>query len=107
VAITDFDVHPLWIDPATDRYFASCDETAHRLALRGVEAARITVTGIPWCRASPRPLPPAERARLRGELGLRPGRPTVLVSAGGFGVGRVAQAVEILLAAAGRAGAPT
>jgi processive 1,2-diacylglycerol beta-glucosyltransferase len=104
VAITDFDVHPLWIDPATDRYFASCPEAAHRLALHGIEPARIRVTGIPVVPAFAAPLAPVERLRVRESLGLRAGRPAVLVSAGGFGVGRVARAVEALFAAAARAG---
>jgi processive 1,2-diacylglycerol beta-glucosyltransferase len=104
VVITDFDVHPLWVDPASDRYFASCGEVAHRLALRGVDAARVTVTGIPLVPEFAVAVPPRRRAAVRRELGLRPGRPAVLASAGGFGVGRVAEAVELMAGAAARAG---
>lgn len=104
VVITDFDVHPLWIDPASDRYFASCQEVAHRLALRGVNAARVTVSGIPVVPEFAREVSPRRRAEVRRELGLRQGRPAVLVSAGGFGVGRVAEAVGLMAAAAARAG---
>jgi processive 1,2-diacylglycerol beta-glucosyltransferase len=104
VAITDFDVHPLWIDARTDRYFASSDEAAHRLELRGIERARIAVTGIPVVPGFAEPVSAAGRRRLRAGLGLREDRICVLVSAGGFGVGRVDRAVTALLAAAGRAG---
>jgi processive 1,2-diacylglycerol beta-glucosyltransferase len=104
VVVTDFDVHPLWIDPVTDRYFAACGEVAHRLARNGVDGKRVTVSGIPVVPPFALPVPARERRRIRSGLGLRPGRPAVLASAGGFGVGRVGEAVKTMAAAAARAG---
>jgi processive 1,2-diacylglycerol beta-glucosyltransferase len=104
VAVTDFDVHPLWIDPDTHHYFAGCEGVAHRLARRGVDARRVTVTGIPVVPAFARPVPAEARRKLRKELGLREGRRALLASAGGFGVGRVGEALEVMSAAAARAG---
>lgn len=104
VVVTDFDVHPLWIDPAADRYFASCEEVAHLLARRGIAREKTIVTGIPVMPSFARRATPADRARVRKALGLHPGKPAVLTSAGGFGVGRVAEAIGVMAAAAGRAG---
>ncbi len=104
VAITDYDVHPLWIDPATDRYFAGCDEIAHRLTRHGIERRRIATTGIPVVPQFSSPTPTRDRRRVAADLGLRPGRPTMLTSAGGFGVGRVDEAIKIMVSAAARAG---
>ena len=83
VAVTDFDVHPLWIDPATDLYFAGCEEVAHRLALRGVRPRTVAVTGIPVVPQFAGPIRPEVRDRVRSELGLRAGRSAGLASAGG------------------------
>jgi processive 1,2-diacylglycerol beta-glucosyltransferase len=104
VATTDFDLHPLWTGPGVDRYFASCEEIAHYLERAGAEPKAITVTGIPIVPVFAQPVPPAERARLRKEFMLADGRPTVLASAGGFGVGRVARAIRTVMNAAHRAG---
>ncbi|MHC4913891.1 MAG: MGDG synthase family glycosyltransferase [Planctomycetota bacterium] len=104
VAVTDFDVHPLWIDPATDRYFAGCEEVAHRLSLRGVKPRAVTVTGIPVVPQFAGPISAKDRHRVCAELGLRAGRPAVLASAGGFGVGDVTPAVKVMAEAAARAG---
>jgi processive 1,2-diacylglycerol beta-glucosyltransferase len=104
VVVTDYDVHPLWIDPATDRYFAGCPEVAHRIVRRGIEKQRVAVTGIPIVPPFSRPLSPARRRKLAAELRLRSDRPTILTSAGGFGVGRVDEAIEVMISAAARSG---
>ena len=104
VAITDFDLHPLWAGPGVDRYFASCDEIAWYLERIGADPKAIAVTGIPIVPVFAQPVPPAERARLRKEFLLADGRPTVLASAGGFGVGRVSRAIRTVMNAAHRAG---
>jgi processive 1,2-diacylglycerol beta-glucosyltransferase len=96
-ATTDFDVHRLWIDPCVDRFYVFHDESKWLLASKGVEADRITVAGIPV-------LPPfgtrGSSSEARARLGLSRRRTTVLVVAGGFGMGRVVEiartAVETL-----------
>jgi len=84
VQVTDFDVHALWVHPYVDRYCVANEEVAFRLADRGVPRERITVTGIP---VMPQFSAPLERAACARELGLAPEKFTVLMMAGGAGVG--------------------
>ena len=84
VQVTDFDVHALWVHSHVDRYCVANEEVAFRLADRGVPRERITVTGIP---VMPQFSAPLDRAICAGELGLKPETFTVLMMAGGAGVG--------------------
>ncbi|MEN3536692.1 hypothetical protein AAH991_16375 [Microbispora sp. ZYX-F-249] len=94
VVLTDFAVHRLWLHPGNDRYL--CPDAATALA---VTAA----LGRPAFRCAPivRPGFAASRdhagtADVRARLGLRDGGPIVLVCAGSWGVGRVAETAGIL-----------
>jgi processive 1,2-diacylglycerol beta-glucosyltransferase len=104
VAITDFDLHPLWAHPQTERYFAGCDEVARLLEVQGASRERVTVTGIPIVPAFSEPAEAAERARLREWLGLAEGRPAVLVNLSGAQPELAAGAVRIAVEAASSAG---
>lgn len=84
VQVTDFDVHALWVHPHVDRYCVASDEVAFRLADRGVPREKIAVTGIP---VMPQFAVPLQRDICARELGLSPERFTVLMMAGGAGVG--------------------
>src|SRR5689334_429838 len=84
VQVTDFDVHTLWVHPHVDRYCVASDEVAFRLAERGVPREKIAVTGIP---VMPQFSAPLERALCAAELGVDPKKFTVLMMAGGAGVG--------------------
>jgi processive 1,2-diacylglycerol beta-glucosyltransferase len=84
VQVTDFDVHRLWIHQGMAGYFAAGDEVAWRMADRGIDPSTISVTGIPIMPAFSRPPDKVACAR---ELGLDPARPTLLLMAGGAGVG--------------------
>lgn len=46
VAITDFDVHMLWVHRFMSGYCTASEEVAYRLQDRGVDAEKIYVTGI-------------------------------------------------------------
>jgi processive 1,2-diacylglycerol beta-glucosyltransferase len=94
VQVTDFDVHALWVHPYVDRYCVANEEVAFRLADRGVPRERISVTGIP---VMPQFSAPLERAACARELGLAPGKFTVLMMAGGAGVGSLDELAERLL----------
>ncbi len=94
IVITDFDVHALWLCEPTEHYFVALDETRVHLEALGVPAARISVTGIPIDPAFARP---HDRLALRRQHRLDPDRITLLVSAGGFGVGRVQTVLDLLL----------
>lgn len=91
---TDFDVHRLWIDPAVDRYFVFHEESRFLLAAKGIDAERITTSGIP---VMPEFASRHPAATVRRKLGLHPKKHTVLVVAGGFGMGKI---VEVARAAA-------
>jgi processive 1,2-diacylglycerol beta-glucosyltransferase len=98
VQVTDFDVHALWVHPHVDRYCVASDEVAFRLADRGVPPDRISVTGIP---VMPQFSTPLERATCAAELGIDPRRFTVLMMAGGAGVGSLDDLAVRLLALPG------
>src|SRR5688572_4463641 len=84
VQVTDFDVHALWVHPHVDRYCVASEEIAFRLADRGVPHGRINVTGIP---VMPEFSSSLERASCAAELGIDAAKFTVLMMAGGAGVG--------------------
>jgi processive 1,2-diacylglycerol beta-glucosyltransferase len=86
VVVTDFDAHAMWILPDVDWYFVACEETRAYLAALGIPPETIFVTGIPVDLKFGTEKPKAET---RMKLGLDPHKTTLLVSAGGFGVGPV------------------
>jgi processive 1,2-diacylglycerol beta-glucosyltransferase len=94
VTITDFDVHALWLCEPCDHYFVAFDETRAHLEELGIEPARISTTGIPIDPAFARP---KDRRAMRLKYGLAPDRDTILLSAGGFGVGKVEVVLEAIL----------
>ena len=94
VQVTDFDVHTLWIHPHVDHYCVASDEVAFRLADRGVPREKISVTGIP---VMPQFSARLERAECAAELGIDPRRFTVLMMAGGAGVGSLDELAARLL----------
>jgi processive 1,2-diacylglycerol beta-glucosyltransferase len=86
VVITDFDLHAMWLYRGVDWYFVACEETKVHMAALGVPPETIHVTGIP---IDPAFSPAREKAEARRTLGLKTDLTTVLVSAGGFGMGPV------------------
>lgn len=95
VQVTDFDVHALWVHPHVDRYCVASEEVAFRLADRGVPREKISVTGIP---VMPQFSAELTRAACAAELGLDAGKFTVLMMAGGAGVGSLDDLASRLLA---------
>lgn len=91
VVITDFDLHAMWLYRGVDWYFVACEETKIHLAALGIPPETIHVTGIPVDPAFAAPKPKREA---RAALGLDPELTTVLVSAGGFGMGPVESLVR-------------
>lgn len=94
VQVTDFDVHGMWIHDHVAGYFAANEEIAWRMVQRGVAEDRVHVTGIPIAPCFAQPL---DRRACAIELGLDPDRPTVLMMAGGHGVGGIDQLAGRLL----------
>jgi processive 1,2-diacylglycerol beta-glucosyltransferase len=91
VIITDLDVHAMWLYRQVEHYFVAMEETKAHLAELGVPSQTITVTGIP---IDPVFAQPKDKALMRAKYGLDRSLATVLVSAGGFGVGPVEQLVQ-------------
>lgn len=81
--VTDYVVHSQWIHPATNLYLVGSDAVAAGLIERGVDPARVRVTGIP-IQVNTRLL--EQREALREKWGLRPDLPTVLVMTGAQGL---------------------
>jgi processive 1,2-diacylglycerol beta-glucosyltransferase len=86
VVVTDFDAHAMWILRDVDWYFVACEETKAYLVALGIPPKTIFVTGIPID-----PIFGVEKSKreTRLRLGLDPHKTTLLVSAGGYGVGPV------------------
>jgi processive 1,2-diacylglycerol beta-glucosyltransferase len=93
IVVTDFDVHAMWLCHHYERYFVALDETREHLIRLGIPAGKVTTTGIP---IDPAFAEPKDKAATRRKLGLAPDRTTLLLSAGGFGVGPVEHIVTTL-----------
>jgi len=91
IVVTDLDLHAMWLTRSYSRYFVALEETKIYLERMGIPADKVTVSGIP---VDPIFRMQRDKAATRKALGLDPGMFTILISAGGFGVGPV----EILLA---------
>ena len=86
VVVTDWDAHAMWLFRGVDWYFVAHEETKAYLSALGIPPETIHVTGIP---IDPVFGTKKDRLEVRLQLGLHPGKTTVLVSPGGFGVGPV------------------
>ncbi len=86
IVITDFDAHAMWLCHNYEQYFVALDETKIHLSKIGIPAEKITVTGIP---IDPIFAETKDRAVMREKFGLEKDKLTIMVSAGGFGVGNI------------------
>jgi processive 1,2-diacylglycerol beta-glucosyltransferase len=86
VVVTDFDVHAMWLCRHYEQYFVALEETRVHLEKLGIEKDKLTVSGIP---IDPVFALSKDKREMRLRHGLAPYTTTILVSAGGFGVGRV------------------
>ncbi len=86
IVVTDFDVHAMWLARHHEHYFVALEETGEHLARLGIPRANLTISGIP---IDPVFAEPKGKAEMRARYGLSVDRPTILVSAGGFGVGPI------------------
>src|SRR4030095_7229918 len=92
IVVTDFDVHAMWLVHHYEQYFVAVDEARVYLEALGIPSQKITVTGIP---IDPVFAEKKDKREMRVKHGLETDHTTILLSAGGFGVG----SVEPLLAA--------
>src|SRR5215510_3149776 len=94
IIVTDFDVHAMWLVHHYEHYFVAIDEARVYLEVLGIPAEKITVSGIP---IDPVFAIKKDKLEMRARHGLAPDRTTILLSAGGFGVGSVDALVSALL----------
>ncbi len=86
IVVTDFDAHAMWLCHHYEQYFVALDETKVHLSKIGIPAEKITVTGIP---IDPIFAATKDKFAMREKFGLGRDKLTILVSAGGFGVGNI------------------
>lgn len=94
IVVTDFDVHAMWLCHHYEQYFVALDETRVHMTELGIPADKITVTGIP---IDPVFALRKVKSEMRLKHGLHPDLPTLLISAGGFGVGPIEHLMISLL----------
>ena len=83
----------MWLCHNYEHYFVALDETKIHLEKLGIPAGKITVSGIP---IDPVFAENKNKTEMREKHGLDKGKLTILVSAGGFGVGNIANLLEAL-----------
>ncbi len=93
IVVTDFDAHAMWLCHNFEHYFVALDETKIHLEKLGIPAEKITVSGIP---IDPVFAEHKDKQEMREKHGLDKDKLTILVSAGGFGVGNIANLLEAL-----------
>ena len=94
IVVTDFDVHAMWLCHHYEHYFVAMDETREHMQRLGIPEARLTVSGIP---IDPIFAEAKDKQEMRRKHNLKPDRWTILVSAGGFGVGPIDHLMASLL----------
>jgi len=95
IVVTDFDVHAMWLVHHYEQYFVAIDEARVYLEALGIPVSKITVTGIP---IDPVFAKKKNKIEMRQKHGLDNQRTTILLSAGGFGVGSVEPLIASLKA---------
>ena len=93
IVVTDFDLHAMWLCHHYEHYFVALEETRVHMERLGIPPAKISVTGIP---IDPVFAAAKDKRAMREKHGLRQDATTILLSAGGFGVGPVEKIVRLL-----------
>lgn len=94
IVVTDMDVHAMWLCRVYEQYFVAIDESKELLVSFGVPENKISVTGIP---IDPIFSKAKDKGVARTKLGLKKDLTTILISAGGFGVGPIEKMISALL----------
>jgi processive 1,2-diacylglycerol beta-glucosyltransferase len=84
----------MWLCHHYEHYFVALDETLEHLAKLGIPSNKITVSGIP---IDPIFSLKKDKLEMRKKHHLKPDKTTILVSAGGFGVGPIEHLLSSLL----------
>ena len=93
IVVTDFDVHAMWLVHHYEQYFVAIDEARAYMEALGIPPEKIAVSGIP---IDPVFAEKKDKQEMRVKHGLEVDRTTILLSAGGFGVGSVEPLIDAL-----------
>jgi 1,2-diacylglycerol 3-beta-galactosyltransferase len=86
--VTDLvSLHPLWLCPGTDSCLVPTEPARDRALANGLPLEKVKVVGLPVALKFARGV--GEKAALRDKLGLEQDRPTILLTGGGEGMGKV------------------
>ena len=91
--VTDFDVHPIWINQGIDIYTGASDFTKKRIMSFGLSADKVFVTGIP---TDEKFAVNVEKPQIRKQLKIQTEPFTVLLATGSFGIGPLEELIEVL-----------
>lgn len=91
--ITDFGVHPFWIDKAVDIYVVASDITREKLVLEGINKERIRESGIP---VDLKFLRTYKKEGLCKKFDIDQNKFTILIVTGSFGIGPIEEIVDLL-----------
>jgi len=94
IVVTDLDIHAMWLCGLYEHYFVALEETKAHLEEIGIPADKVTVSGIP---IDPVFIETKEKTAVRLQYGLNPALTTILISAGGFGMGPVEELMQSLV----------
>ncbi len=94
IVVTDFDAHAMWLCHHYEQYFVALDETRVYLERLGIAPHKISTTGIPIDPVFSRP---KDKREMRDKHHLQQDVLTILVSAGGFGVGPVGEILKAMM----------
>lgn len=93
IVVTDFDAHAMWLCHHYERYFVALEETKVHLEKLGIPAEKLTVSGIP---IDPVFAEIKDETAMLEKYNLDKDKLTILVSAGGFGVGNIEYLLQAL-----------
>jgi processive 1,2-diacylglycerol beta-glucosyltransferase len=93
VVVTDMDVHAMWLCRHAEQYFVALEETKVHLKALGIPEPLVTVSGIP---IDPVFAESKDKRAMRRKHDLDESKFTILLSAGGFGVGPVGHLIQAL-----------
>lgn len=91
--ITDFQVHPFWVEPETDVYIVASGFTKKLLISEGISEDKIRESGIP---IHSKFLEEQNKEILCEKLGIANNKFTVLIVTGSFGMGPIQEIIGML-----------
>jgi processive 1,2-diacylglycerol beta-glucosyltransferase len=89
-AVTDYDVHSIWLAKNVDKFAVATDWTKEKLKKMGVPQEKIFVTGIPTIEKFSEKY---NKEELRKKLGVKDNIFTVLIATGSFGIGPIEEII--------------